>query len=237
MGKVALAAKGLVKVFKSGHTQLTVLKGIDLCISAGEKIAIVGASGAGKTTLLHILGTLDRPTSGKVFYFDIDVFSLIEPALARFRNQKLGFIFQFHHLLPEFNTLENVMLPALIAGWTTSRAQEAAAQALKLVGLQHRLTHKMGELSGGERQRVAIARAIALKPPIILADEPTGNLDMRTAQDITRLLLDLNKNHGITLVVVTHNPELATQMDRIFGLVNGSLKELPKDRPWPWSTQ
>jgi len=235
MAKVAISAQGVVKTFGSGEQRVEVLKGVNLSILAGERVAIVGASGVGKTTLLHILGTLDRPTSGKVYHFDQDVFSLPEGALSRFRNQKLGFVFQFHHLLPEFNTLENVMLPALIAGWPVNKAREAAKEVLGRVGLSHRLNHQMGELSGGERQRVAIARALVMNPPVILADEPTGNLDLRTAQEVVDLLLQINKSYATTLVVVTHNPELAAKMNRIFGLVDGKVVELSKDEPWPWS--
>ena len=235
MAKVAISAQEVIKTFGYGEQRVEVLKGVNLSILAGERVAIVGASGVGKTTLLHILGTLDRPTSGRVYHFGQDVFSLPEGALSRFRNQKLGFVFQFHHLLPEFNTLENVMLPALIAGWPVNKAKEAAKEVLCRVGLSHRLSHQMGELSGGERQRVAIARALIMNPPVILADEPTGNLDLRTAQEVVDLLLQINESYATTLVVVTHNPELAAKMNRIFGLVDGKVVELSKDEPWPWS--
>ncbi len=237
MAKAALVAEKLVKVFDTGRERLTVLRGVDLVVEAGAKIAIVGASGVGKTTFLHLLGTLDRPTSGRVLHFGQDVFALPEHELSRFRNQNLGFIFQFHHLLPEFNALENVMLPALIAGWSPSQARARAEEVLTQVGLGHRLTHQMGELSGGERQRVAIARAVVLRPPVILADEPTGNLDARTAQEVVELLLQVNESCATTLVVVTHNPELAARMDRVFGLMDGRLIELSRDEPWPWSSK
>lgn len=237
MAKVAIAAEDLVKVYGSGGQRVEVLRRVRLTIAAGERVAIVGASGVGKTTLLHILGTLDRPTSGRVLHFGQDVFALSEAALSRFRNQNLGFVFQFHHLLPEFNALENVMLPGLIAGWSLSRARKAAAEVLEQVGLSHRLEHRMGELSGGERQRVAIARAMVLRPPVILADEPTGNLDVRTAREIASLLLQVNESYATTLVIVTHNPELASQMDRVFGLMDGRIVELSKDEPWPWSNR
>ncbi len=235
MAKVAIYAKELVKIYGSGSHRIEVLKGINLSISDRERVAIVGASGVGKTTLLHILGTLDRPTSGKVFHFGEDVFSMPEPNLSRFRNQKLGFIFQFHHLMPEFNALENVMLPALIAGWPFKKAKEAAEKMLISVGLKHRLLHRIGELSGGERQRVAVARALVMRPRVILADEPTGNLDERTAKEVTDLLLEISETYATTLIVVTHNPELASRMHRIFGLVDGKIVELSRDEPWPWS--
>jgi lipoprotein-releasing system ATP-binding protein len=235
MAKVAIAAENLVKVYGSGEQRVEVLRGVNLSILAGERVAIVGASGVGKTTLLHLLGTLDRPTSGRVLHFGQDVFALSEADLSRFRNKNLGFVFQFHHLLPEFNALENVMFPALIAGWSRSEARKAASEVLERVGLSHRLTHRMGELSGGERQRVAIARAIVLRPPVLLADEPTGNLDVRTAEEVVALLLQVNENYGTTLVLVTHNPELAAKMQRVFGLIDGQIVELSKDEPWPWS--
>ncbi len=237
MVKAALVAENLVKVFDTGRERLTVLRGINLVVEAGAKIAIVGASGVGKTTFLHLLGTLDRPTSGRVLHFGKDVFALPEAELSRFRNQNLGFIFQFHHLLPEFNALENVMLPALIAGWPLSKAKDRAKEVLAQVGLAHRLEHQMGELSGGERQRVAIARAVVLRPPVILADEPTGNLDARTANEVVDLLLQVNESCATTLVLVTHNPELAARMDRVFGLMDGRLIELSRDEPWPWSNK
>ncbi len=235
MTKLAIEAKNLTKVYGSGLGRVEVLKGADLEILAGEKVAIVGASGVGKTTLLHIIGTLDRPDSGQVLHFGVDVFSLPDLELSRFRNKKLGFVFQFHHLLPEFNALENTMLPALIEGRPTKEARELAEAILEKVGLSHRLTHRVSELSGGERQRVAIARALVLNPPVLLADEPTGNLDVKTAQGIVDLFLYINQAHATTLVVVTHNPELAAKMDRVFGLSNGKIIELPKDEPWPWT--
>ncbi|OAG28495.1 ABC transporter ATP-binding protein [Thermodesulfatator autotrophicus] len=235
MAKTAIEAKNLIKVYGSGPQRVEVLQGASFKIAAGEKVAIVGASGVGKTTLLHILGTLDRPDQGQVFHFGVDVFSLSDRELSRFRNQKLGFVFQFHHLLPEFNTLENTMLPALIAGKSVKEARKMAEEILERVGLSHRLNHRIGELSGGERQRVAIARALVLNPPVLLADEPTGNLDVKTAQEIVKLFLRINQTYATTLVVVTHNPELATQMDRVFGLSAGKIIELSKDEPWPWN--
>ncbi len=234
MANWAISVENLYKTYGRGPSKIEVLKGATFQVAAGERVAIVGASGVGKTTLLHIMGTLDRPTKGKVFHFGEDVFSLADEELSRFRNQKLGFIFQFHHLLPEFNALENVMLPALIAGKSSLEAKQAAEEVLAKVGLSHRLTHRTGELSGGERQRVAIARALVMNPPVILADEPTGNLDVRTAQEIADLLLQINETYATTLVVVTHNPELAARMERVFGLCDGKVIELSKDKPWPW---
>ena len=234
MANWAIAAKDLYKVYGNGPHRVEVLKGASFEVAAGEKVAIVGASGVGKTTLLHLIGTLDRPTKGKVYHFGKDVFSLSDEELSRFRNRHLGFIFQFHHLLPEFNALENAMLPALIAGISPGKAQKTAQEVLARVGLSHRLRHRIGELSGGERQRVAIARALVMNPPVILADEPTGNLDVRTAQEVIDLLLQINETYATTLVVVTHNPEFAARMERIFGIWDGKVIELPKDRPWPW---
>ena len=235
MANPVIETRGLRKIFGKGPGQIEVLKGLDLKISAGEKVAIVGPSGAGKSTLLHILGTLDRPTSGEVKIFGEDVFSYSDQELSRFRNRKLGFVFQFHHLLPEFNALENVMLPALIGGLPLPKARQKAQEMLQQMGLASRLEHRVGELSGGERQRVAIARALVLGPEILLADEPTGNLDLRTAQEVADLLLHINQSYATTLVVVTHNPELAAKMERILGLADGKIVELSPDEPWPWS--
>ncbi len=235
MAKGAIEVKGLYKAFGKGPSRIEVLKGLDLHVSAGERVAVVGPSGAGKSTLLHILGTLDRPNAGKVYLFGEDVFSYSDQELSRFRNQKLGFVFQFHHLLPEFNALENVMLPALIAGISIPEAQKRAREILKQIGLASHLEHRVGELSGGERQRVAIARALVMKPSIILADEPTGNLDLYTSQEVANLLLHINRTYATTLVIVTHNPELAAKMERILGLVDGKIVELSPDEPWPWS--
>ncbi|MBM4278984.1 MAG: ABC transporter ATP-binding protein, partial [Deltaproteobacteria bacterium] len=193
----------------------------DLIFSQGEKAAIVGASGVGKTTLLHILGTLDRPTSGKVLYSGRDIFTLNEKELASFRNQEIGFVFQFHHLLPEFTALENTMMPCLIQGTSKKEAALRAEAMLTLVGLKDRLPHKPGELSGGEQQRVAVARALVLEPKILLADEPTGNLDSKTGESVFALLQELNRIKNITLIVVTHNPNLAAQMPRQVILTDG----------------
>jgi lipoprotein-releasing system ATP-binding protein len=211
----------LFKSFGNGAKKVDVLKGIDLTLSQGERMAIVGASGVGKTTLLHILGTLDRPTSGKVLYGGRDIFSLNEKELAFFRNREVGFVFQFHHLLPEFNAVENTMMPCLIQGLSKKEAALRAEAILTLVGLKERLSHKPGELSGGEQQRVAVARALVLEPKVLLADEPTGNLDTKTGESVFALLQDLNRIKGVTLVMVTHNPALAAQIPRQILLVDG----------------
>jgi len=207
----------------SGPLPLPVLDGIDLDIRKGEMLAIVGASGVGKSTLLHILGALDRPTSGKVFYGDLDVFGLDNGPLARFRNERVGFVFQFHHLLPEFSALENVMMPALIRKTDRPEAARAAERILNDVGLGARLHHRPGELSGGEQQRVAVARALILNPDVVLADEPTGNLDMHTGETVHDLLLAINKQKGITFVIVTHNDKLAVRADRVLRMADGRL--------------
>ena len=235
MDNWAIEARGLVKVFGKGPSRVEVLKGIDLCLRVGERIAVVGPSGAGKSTLLHLLGTLERPTEGEVLHFGQNIFSLSDAAISRFRNEKLGFVFQFHHLLPEFNALENAMLPALIAGLTKEEARRRALEVLSQVGLSHRVSHRIGELSGGERQKVAIARALVMRPQIILADEPTGNLDLRSSREIVDLLLQINQTCATTLIVVTHNPEVAAKMGRIVGLLDGHLIELSPHEPWPWS--
>ena len=200
---------------------MEVLKGVDLTFSQGEKAAIVGASGVGKTTLLHILGTLDRPSTGKVFYEGKDIFALNEKDLSLFRNREIGFVFQFHHLLPEFNALENTMMPCLIQGIPKKEAESRAEATLTLVGLRERLSHKPGELSGGEQQRVAVARALVLEPKVLLADEPTGNLDTKTGESVFDLLQELNRIQGVTLIVVTHNLKLAERLSRQIQLIDG----------------
>ena len=218
-----IEAHDLKKSFKLDQSVVHVLKGVTLEIKRGELVAIVGASGVGKTTLLHILGTLDRPTSGTVRFDGNDVFALDDQALAEFRNRKVGFVFQFHHLLPEFTALENVMLPALIRRQSQTEARGAAEAVLKEVGLEHRLAHRLGELSGGEQQRVAVARALVLRPELILADEPTGNLDSHTGDEVFKLMLELNRAKGITFVIVTHNEALSNQADRIIRMVDGQI--------------
>jgi len=218
-----IEARDLKKSFHLDETEVHVLKGVSLEIKRGEMVAIVGASGVGKTTLLHILGTLDRPTSGTVRFDGDDVFAKDDQTLADFRNRKIGFVFQFHHLLPEFTALENVMMPALIRRQGEEEACAAAEAVLKEVGLAHRLEHRIGELSGGEQQRVAVARALVLQPNVVLADEPTGNLDTHTGEEVFRLMRDLNRAKGITFVIVTHNEALSNQANRIIRMVDGQI--------------
>ena len=222
-GAPFIQVKGLSKTYGMNQKQVEALKGISFDLNQGELLAIVGASGAGKSTLLHILGTLDHPTSGELFYRGVNLFSLSEIELAEFRNYKIGFIFQFHYLLPEFTALENTMMPTLVRGYKKDVALEEAEKILVAVGLKDRLTHKQGELSGGEQQRVAVARALILKPEIILADEPTGNLDSRTGETIFDLLLSLNQQLNITLLVVTHNESIASKMSRRIVLIDGQV--------------
>lgn len=219
--KELIQVQKLFKSYGDGTKRVEVLKGVDLTFFQGEKAAMVGASGVGKTTFLHTLGTLDRPTSGKVLYEGKDIYALNEKDLAQFRNREVGFVFQFHHLLPEFNALENTMMPCLIQGIPKKEAASRAEAILALVGLQERLAHKPGELSGGEQQRVAVARALVLEPKVLLADEPTGNLDTRTAESVFDLLLELNLIKGVTLIVVTHNLKLAEKLSRQIQLIDG----------------
>lgn len=221
--KELIRVEQLYKSFGNGAKRVEVLKGIDLIFYQGESVAIVGASGAGKTTLLHILGTIDRPTSGKVYYEGKDIFTMGEKELAHFRNREIGFVFQFHHLLPEFNALENTMMPCLIQGISKKEAALRAEAILTTVGLKERLTHKPGELSGGEQQRVAVARALVLEPKVLLADEPTGNLDTKTGEAIFTLLRELNREKGVTLIMVTHNLKLAGELPRQIHLVDGKV--------------
>jgi len=215
------------KIFKSygnGTKRVEVLKGVDLTFHRGERAAIVGASGVGKTTLLHVLGTLDRPTAGKVLFEGKDIYTLNEKDLAFFRNREIGFVFQFHHLLPEFNALENTMMPCLIRGISKEEAISRAEAILTLVGLNERFSHKPGELSGGEQQRVAVARALVLEPKVLLADEPTGNLDTKTGESVFDLLQEMNRIKGVTLVVVTHNLKLAEKLSRQIQLIDGKAR-------------
>lgn len=216
---------GLTKVFGSGSQAIEIFKDMDLVIRRRDRIAIVGASGAGKTTLLHILGTLDKPTRGKVLYEGQDVFLWDEKVLAQFRNRHIGFVFQFHYLLPEFNALENVVMPGLIAGLPGKETHDQALYLLERLGLSDRLTHRIGELSGGEQQRVAVARALLLRPRLFLADEPSGNLDSRTGRKLHELLVALNEELGLTMVIVTHNMELAAMMHKTLRLVDGRLRD------------
>jgi len=218
-----LQVTGLRKAYGTGPGALEVLKGLDLTIEQAATVAMVGASGAGKSTLLHILGTLDRPTAGQVLYDGQDVFAQSERSLAGFRNRTIGFVFQFHHLLPEFTALENVMMPALIGGVAREEAAGRAELLLRDVGLSQRTTHKPGELSGGEQQRVAVARSLVLEPRFVMADEPTGNLDMKTSEEIHEMLLGLQRDKGISLLVVTHNERLAERMGRTIRLLDGRI--------------
>ena len=219
-----LYADGIWKEYRNGQSiVLQVLKGVDLEIREGEFVVIVGPSGSGKSTLLHILGGLDKPTEGSVRLDGHDIFQFSEEELAEFRNRKLGFVFQFHHLLPEFTALENVCMPALIRGETMEKAKSRAGTILKTVGLEGRMLHKPNELSGGEQQRVAVARALMNKPELILADEPSGNLDKENGLRLHELLADLSANQGHTFVVATHNPDLAKRADRILKMTEGKL--------------
>jgi len=220
-----ITGRGLCKHFNSSGARIEILQSVDIDIRSGETLAVVGASGIGKSTLLHILGTLDRPDQGRLYYQGQDVFGYTDEKLAAFRNASVGFVFQFHHLLPEFSALENAMMPALIHGMTTQQAKTAAEAILFRVGLDQRLTHRVGELSGGEQQRVALARALLLRPLILLADEPTGNLDKRNSEKVHELLMELNRELKMTLVVVTHNTELAALMSRRITIVDGQLVE------------
>lgn len=210
------------KTFSAPGGDLDVLKGISFEVEKGEMIAIMGPSGAGKSTLLHILGVLDRPTSGSLFFEGNDMCSLSNDALADFRSRTVGFVFQFHHLLPEFNTIENVIMPALIAGLEHEEARGKAEDVLKYLGLSERLLHKPGELSGGEQQRVAVARALMLEPKVVLADEPTGNLDTRTGEELFDLLIELNRK-GVTFIIVTHNEGLASRCGRVISMRDGRI--------------
>ncbi|MGW8312755.1 MAG: ABC transporter ATP-binding protein [Desulfuromonadales bacterium] len=219
-----IAVRALSKIFVTGQSRVEVLKDVDLDIQAGERIAVVGASGAGKTTLMHLLGGLDRPTTGSVFFLEKDIFHYSPQELDAFRNRTIGFVFQFHQLLPEFSALENVMMPALIGRISARAAEQKAKEILSAVGLGHRLSHKPGQLSGGEQQRVAIARSLIMSPKLLLADEPTGNLDSATSDEILALLDRLHLERELTIVVVTHSEQVACRMDRIVRMVDGSLE-------------
>ena len=218
-----ITVRSLCKSYTNGGTRIDVLTDLDFDLSIGESVAIVGASGIGKSTLLHIVGTLDRPDSGELRFKGDDVFSYDDLKLARFRNKSVGFVFQFHHLLPEFSAVENAAMPALINGTSKQKAIQAAAEILVRVGLKDRLHYRVGKLSGGEQQRVALARALVLKPAILLADEPTGNLDKSNSEHVHSLLMELNQEFSMTLVVVTHNSELASFMSRRVTIVDGRL--------------
>ncbi|NJD68975.1 MAG: ABC transporter ATP-binding protein [candidate division NC10 bacterium] len=220
-----IRADGVYKSFQVNGGTVEVLKGVDLRIGKGEFIAIVGPSGAGKSTFLHLLGALDRPTAGEIVYEQTSLARMDDGQLAAFRNRTVGFIFQFHHLLPEFTALENVMMPLLVARRTRLEARQIAASLLKEVGREHRHVHRPSELSGGEQQRVAIARALGASPKVVLADEPTGNLDTKTGDATFELLHRLNRERGLTFVMVTHNEKLAHRSDRIVTILDGRIVE------------
>lgn len=217
--------RGLVRRFDTGGGTVEVLSGIDFAIQEGDRIAIVGQSGVGKSTLLHILGTLDHPTAGQLLFRGEDVFARSRESLSHLRNRFLGFVFQFHHLLPEFSAIENVMMPGLIQGLSKDEMRGRGEAMLRDVGLGHRIEHAVGKLSGGERQRVAVARALVLEPPLVLADEPTGNLDPATGDQVAELLFEMNRTRGTTLVVVTHSKRMADRLGRVLVLSGGRLVE------------
>jgi len=221
MSDPLVTVQNVTKTFEHEGRSLQVLKGIDLEIGAGEMVTIVGPSGAGKSTLLHLIGTLDLPTEGRILYDGRDVTLLGSSDLAEFRNRSIGFVFQFHHLLPEFTALENVMMPGLIQGGR--RLENRARELLSEVGLSERLTHRPGELSGGEQQRVALARALLMQPKLVLADEPTGNLDSQTSDSVQSLIFDLNRRHGITFLIVTHSRDFAAMMPRQVSMKDGRI--------------
>jgi len=219
-----LSLEGVYKSFTHHGNQIEVLRGVDLIVKQDDSLAVMGASGVGKSTLLNIMGSLDPPTEGVVKFGDRNVYQMNEAVLSRFRNREIGFVFQFHHLLPEFSALENAMMPALIARYPRKRAAEMAREVLEKVGLGRRLTHRAGELSGGEQQRVAIARSLTMRPKLILADEPTGNLDWVTGQEIADLMLRLNREEGVAMVIATHNSRLAERMSRHMEIVDGRIQ-------------
>jgi len=220
-----LRAEGITKVYTSGPEEIEVLKGIDLNVRRGEILVIMGPSGVGKSTLLNIIGTLDIPTSGKIFINGDEVSHMTEDKLARFRNKHIGFVFQFHYLLPEFTALENVLIPRMIKGNDWKSSETRARQLLDEVGLGHRLRHKPSELSGGEQQRVAIARALMNQPKLVLADEPTGDLDVKNSEALFQLILDLNRKFQQTFIIVTHNEMFARKAHRVIHLWDGQIKE------------
>lgn len=226
MNKIVLELKNIQRHFGKGETITNVLKGIDLKINAGEIVALVGPSGSGKSTLLQIAGLLDTPSGGTIFVAGENASKASDKKRTSLRQNYMGFVYQAHLLLPDFSALENVMMPMLLAGVKESEAKERAAKLLDMVGLSHRLTHRSGQLSGGEQQRVAIARSLANNPKLLLADEPTGNLDPKTAETVFQMLLDVVRQTGLSALIATHNPELATRMDRRITVEDGILKEL-----------
>ncbi len=231
MSDPLVSVRNVSKAFQHQGRSLLVLDGIDLDIASGEMVTIVGPSGAGKSTLLHLVGTLDLPTEGRIFYEGQDVTRLGSSDLAEFRNRSIGFVFQFHHLLPEFTALENVMMPGLIQG--RHRFEERARELLEEVGLSARLTHRPGELSGGEQQRVALARALLMEPKLVLADEPTGNLDSQTSESVQSLFFDLNRRHGTTFLIVTHSRDFAAMMPRRVSMKDGRIISDERRPPTP----
>jgi lipoprotein-releasing system ATP-binding protein len=224
--EIAIRAEGLTKIYRSGSAEVTVFRTLSLCVRTGERLAIIGESGAGKSTLLHLLGGLDHPTGGSIYFEGREVTGLPDDEAAAFRNREIGFVWQNPSLLPEFSALENVMMPLLIRGERPEKAEKTARARLQEVGLAHRHLHRAGELSGGEQQRVSLARALAGKPKVLLADEPTGSLDFRTAESIIGLLGEMHRAHGLTSVFVTHNLSLASRCDRVLELRKGDLHPL-----------
>ena len=230
-GDLLISARNLYKSYDNSGSSIVILQNTDFDIIKGETIAVVGASGIGKSTFLHVIGTLDRPDSGTLLFRGKDVLLFNDTGLAAFRNKSVGFVFQFHHLLSEFTAIENVMMPALINGLDKKTASRLAEDILLRVGLKDRLFNLSSRLSGGEQQRVALARALVLKPEILLADEPTGNLDRKNSEIIHSMLMELNQELKMALVVVTHNPELASLMSRVVSIANGKLSEIPTGKP------